>query len=188
MGYRYGFKTEANTIAMQVRGELGLKPMDALDPHQLAASLEIPVWKVSDFTVQHPDVACLLDGHQAAFSAATVFAGRRRTIVHNDAHSVGRQNSNLSHELAHGLLQHPPAPALDSRGCRDWNQDIEDEAEWLSGVLLIPEDATLSIVRLGWTKQDAAAHFNVSSQMVQWRLNATGAIRRVNRARRLVRE
>lgn len=183
MGYRYGFKTEANTLAEDIRSELGLRAMDAIDPHQLAAHLGIPVWEVSSFTADNPAIACLLDGEQAAFSAATIFAGRRRTIVHNDSHAPGRQHSNLAHELAHSLLQHAPTPALDDKGCRDWNQDIEDEAEWLAGILLIPEDATLSIVRLGWTKEQAADHFEVSPQMVQRRLNATGAVRRVNRAK-----
>ena len=96
---------------------------------------------------------------------------------------MGRQNSNLAHELAHSMLQHPATPALDDRGCRDWNQDIEDEAEWLAGVLLITEDATLSIVRLGWSKDQAAEYFNVSKQMVQRRLNATGAVQRENRTK-----
>ena len=41
-------------------------------------------------------------------------------------------------------LQHPATRALDDKGCRDWDQGIEDEAEWLAGILLIPEDSTLS--------------------------------------------
>lgn len=183
MAYRYGFKTEANTLAEDIRQELGLRPMDAFDPYRLADHLEIPIWEVSSFSKQNPAISCLLNGEQGSFSAATIFAGRRRTIVHNDSHTLGRQHSNLAHELAHSLLQHPPTPALDARGCRDWNQDIEDEAEWLAGILLISENATLSIVRLGWSKERTAAHFGVSTQMVQRRLNATGAVKRVNRAR-----
>ncbi|MGC4174485.1 ImmA/IrrE family metallo-endopeptidase [Demequina sp.] len=183
MGYRYGFKTEANALANDVRAELGLRSMDPLDPRELANHLEIPIWDVSSFTSEGSAILALLNGERASFSAATVFAGHRRTIVHNDSHAQVRQHSNLAHELAHSLLQHPPTPALDDQGCRDWNQDVEDEAEWLAGVLLIPEDATLSIVRLGWSKEDAAAHFGVSVSMVQRRLNATGAVKRVNRAR-----
>ncbi|WP_422935811.1 ImmA/IrrE family metallo-endopeptidase [Sinomonas sp. P47F7] len=170
-------------MAEDIRAELGLSSMDAFDPYRLAAYLEIPIWEVSSFANENPAILCLLNGERSYFSAATIFAGRRRTIVHNDSHSPVRQHSNLSHELAHSLLQHPPTPAMDARGCRDWNQDIEDEAEWLAGILLISEDATLSIVRLGWSKEGAAAHFGVSTQMVQRRLNATGAVKRVSRAR-----
>lgn len=43
-----------------------------------------------------------------------------------------------SHEASHGPPHHPPTPAIDDRGCRDWRKEIEDEADWLAGVLLIP--------------------------------------------------
>jgi Zn-dependent peptidase ImmA (M78 family) len=118
-----------------------------------------------------------------AFSAVTVFNGTRRKIIYNDAHAPGRCTSNIAHELSHALLLHPPTPPLDDRGCRNWNQDLEDEADWLAGVLLVTEDATLSIVRRGMTVPAAAAEFGVSTQMLQWRINATGARTRVERAR-----
>lgn len=179
---RRGFKTEAKALSEEVRGELGVRLFDPLDPRALAEHLAIPIWNVSDFTYDHPGVAHLLDGGRELFSAVTVFAGKRRTIVHNDAHIEGRQNSNLVHELAHGLLAHPPTPALDNRGCRDWNQDIEDQASWLGGALLVTEAAALAIARGRWTKEQAAAHFEVSPQMIQFRVNATGAAKRVQRA------
>lgn len=180
---RRGFKAEANALAGEVRAELGLGVFERLDPHVLAERLLIPIWRVSEFVVVYPEVAELLGASQHQFSAITVFAGRRRTIVHNDAHNPGRQHSNLAHELAHGLLAHPPTPALDNRGCREWNQDIEDEAAWLGGALLVTEAATLAIAKGRWTRDEAATHFEVSPPMIQFRLNATGAVRRVQRAR-----
>lgn len=186
MTLRRGFKAEANEIALEVRSELGLRPIDPLDVWVLARHLEIPVHQLSvlhqwaptalrHFSVVHPSV----------FSAVTVFDGPiSRAIYHNDAHSTGRQSSNLAHELAHGLLLHPPTPALDDRGCRDWDQDIEDEATWLGGVLLITEQASLSIARRGLTLSQAAALYGVSEQMVQYRLNMTAARRRVSMVRR----
>ncbi|MCQ9163110.1 ImmA/IrrE family metallo-endopeptidase [Arthrobacter sp. STN4] len=183
MGFRRGFKTEANNTALETRQELQLGPFDPLDPLVLAGYLEIPVLTLSDLAQDHSAIGYLLDGGSEVFSAATVFYGTERTIVHNDAHSPGRQNSNLAHELAHGLLLHPPTPALDDRGCREWNQSIEDEAGWLAGALLVPEAAAIAIARGKWTRDEAAAHFGVSNQMIQYRLNATGALLRVARAR-----
>jgi Zn-dependent peptidase ImmA (M78 family) len=116
-------------------------------------------------------------------SAVTVFAGTRRAIVHNDRHSLGRQASDLAHELAHGLLLHPPTPARDDRGCQYWNKEIEEEANWLAGCILIPEDAALWIVREGISTEEAATHFSVSTKMVTFRVNVTGARTRVARAR-----
>lgn len=183
MGYRRGFKTEANGTALEVRAELEIGPLDRLDPRSLAAHLAIPVIALSEMVAEAPAVAHLLHVEPEAFSAITVFHGRARTIVHNDGHALARQNSNLAHELSHGLLLHEPTPALDDNGCRDWNQDIEDEASWLAGILLIPEDAALEIAKGRWTRAGAAEHFGVSPQMVQFRLNATGAVRRVQRSR-----
>ncbi|WP_442778631.1 ImmA/IrrE family metallo-endopeptidase [Actinomadura sp. WAC 06369] len=85
----------------------------------------------------------------SAFSAVTVFRGTKRTIVHNDMHSHQRQANDICHEAVHGLLMHPATPAIDARGCRIWNEDLENEAKWLAGVLLVPEQAAVRIVRLG---------------------------------------
>lgn len=183
MALRRGFKTEANNLANEVRGELGLGPLDPLDPHALAAHLDIPIISLSDLLPEAPAVRHLLAVETGIFSAVTVFAGHERTIVHNDAHALSRQNSNLAHELAHGLLLHPPTPALDDRGCRHWNQTIEDEAEWLAGALLVTETAAIEIARGRWTMAEAGRHFGVSTAMIQFRINKTGATRRVQRAR-----
>ena len=187
MPLRRGFKTEANALAAEIRRELGLGALDPLDPFALAAHLEIPVTKLSDLQVTAPAVRHLLDVEPQALSAVTVFDGRRRRIVYNDRHTIGRQNSSVGHEAGHGLLLHEPRPAVDHRGCRLWDQDVEDEADWLAGVLLVSEDAALAVAK-GWmTEADAAVHFGVSAQMLTWRLNVTGARKRVERARAFAR-
>lgn len=71
---------------------------------------------------------------------------------------------------------------MDDSGCRIWNQTIEDEATWLAGCLLIPEPAALTIARGRWSVAEAARRFEVSEAMVRYRLNATGAAVRVQRA------
>lgn len=184
MAYRRGFKSEANSIAREVRGELGLRMLDALDPWRLAEHLAVPVVPLSALRHVAPGpVAYLMDTEPGAFSAVTVFRGRRRRIVYNDVHSRGRQASDVTHELAHALLLHEPAPALDERGCRLWNQNIEDEAQWLAGALLVTEDAALWIARSNLALTDAAQRFGVSVEMVRYRLNMTGARLRMARAR-----
>lgn len=183
MGYRRGFKSEANATAREIREELRLTERDRLDPFLLATHLGVPILPLSDFSGDAPFA------HQhfgevevGTFSAATVFDGPRRTIVHNDSHSPGRQASNLTHELGHALLLHEPTPTLDDRGCRLWNENIENEAQWLAGALLVTEDAALWIARGGATVAAAALHLGVSEQMVIYRLNVTGARKRVARS------
>lgn len=117
-------------------------------------------------------------------SAVTVFRDHYRGIVHNDSHSVPRQNSNLTHELAHGLLHHEPAPAIDGMtGCRNFNSSNEDKANRLAGELLITEEMALAVARGQFTQQDVERRLGVSTQMLRWRLNMTGAHKRVARAR-----
>lgn len=181
MALRRGFKTEANETADEVRAELGLGPLDRLDPRRLADALEIPIFDLSTVAMADPAILHFVDVEPSAFSAVTVFAGPRRGIVHNDTHSPERQNSNLAHELAHGLLLHPATPAFGDTGCRNWSDDLEDEANWLAGVLLVTEAATLDVARRKLSISVAAEQYGVSEQMLRWRMNMTGAHRRVAR-------
>jgi Zn-dependent peptidase ImmA (M78 family) len=179
---RRGFQSEATALAAATREELGVSPFERLNPRHLAHSLTVPVINLSDMQAEAPSIRHLLTVEPEVFSAVTVFAGPRRTIVHNDGHRVARQNSNLAHELGHALLQHPPTPALDDSGCRIWDQDIEDEATWLAGCLLMTPEAALATARGHWTVEEAAEHFGISEQMVNYRINKTGARVRVQRA------
>lgn len=176
MTYRRGFKTEAEVTAQEVRRELDLGGMDPLDPRVLAEHLAIPVLSLSDLELASEGSAgYFLDTEPKTFSAVTVFRGLHRTIVHNDAHAPVRQHSNLAHELAHGLLGHAPTPALDDRGCRLWNQNVEDEAAFLGGALLLPRDACIATALRGDGVSDIARHFEISEEMVRYRLGVSGA-------------
>ncbi len=181
---RRGFKTEADEIAIEIRSELGLGPTVPLDPVRLATHLAIPIVGLREMAEVCPDaVAHFRTVDVGAFSAITVFHGSARVIVHNDAHSPGRQRSNLAHELSHALLLHPPTAALDALGCRDWDAILEIEADWLGGTLLIPDAAALFIARRGMTDEQATAYYGVSSKMLRFRMNVTAARRRIRWAR-----
>lgn len=186
MAYRYGFKSEAEQIAVEIREELGIRLVDRLDAFALAEHLDIPVWTLSSLPSRARSVPGLQDAvavlsgvEQAALSAFTVFDGPRRVIVHNDTHGAARQASNVTHEAAHGLLLHPPAPVLDRRGCRLWNADVEDEASYLAGALLVPRPAAWWLVKRKMTFEEAAHHFGCSVEMIRWRVNLTGARKRL---------
>jgi Zn-dependent peptidase ImmA (M78 family) len=188
MVLRRGFKSEANAIAKEIRAEMGLSLMAPLDPWALAEHLEIPVITLSSMseTVPHA-VRHFSLVNTSEFSAMTVFSGTRRVIIYNDSHIKGRQSSDIAHEASHGLLLHTPKPALAANGCRDWDEAMESEADWLAGVLLISEEAALNIARRNLPLEEAAALYGVSQKMVRWRLGVTGAQKRLSRTRQFYR-
>lgn len=184
MALRRGFKSEAQKIANEIRAELGLSALDRLDPWKVAEHLDIPILGLSDFQTDAPFAVHYLSVNEPeCFSAVTVFRGYSRTIVHNDSHAPVRQVSNVAHELAHALLMHPPTPALNDYGCREWNQDIEDEANFLGPLLLVSDYAAVQIVLHGMSHEDAAQTYGVSVPLLRLRLNISGAYTRGARIR-----
>ena len=184
---RRGFKSEAERLALDVRRELGLGPVDRLPPEALANHLAVPVvplLSLRQYGASQSSIAHLTSAGQSDFSALTVFHGTFRPIVVNPAHSSGRQANSVVHELSHVILEHEPHEAMGLGGCRTWDQEMESEADWLAGVLLVPRDAALKIVRQRIPIHIATKIYGVSRALLQWRLNQTGARLQVERERR----
>jgi len=180
--FRRGFKTEVNGYAREFRADLGLSPHDSLCPWSLAEHLAIPVDPLSSYTSEIPEaVQYYASNDSKSFSAITICDGYRRRIIHNDSHNRRRQASNIAHELSHGILGHMPMPVLDSNGCRHFNREQEDEANWLGPALLISEEAALHIAKLGMSIDDASDLYGATKDVITMRLNVTGAKKRVAR-------
>lgn len=183
MTLRRGFKKETNEYAKEFRVELGKKSFEPLCPWSLANHLSIPVLKLSQLNAAEDAIQYLTITDQEVFSAVTVFNGRKRLIVHNDSHHPRRQAANISHELSHAVLGHSPTPPFTDSGERFLNttiQELEDEANWMGSALLISEEAALHIVRKKIPLQEAVTLYGASQQLIQMRINVTGAKRRVS--------
>lgn len=170
MALRWGFKAEANRISLKVRAQMGLTPICPIDPVAVCSHFEIDLIKLSEVDSSCP----FLDAESSAFSAVTIPCGVKRVIVHNDAHHANRQRSNISHELAHCFLGHECTPPLTDDGQRSHNSGVEEEAHWLSGVLLISNEAARHIVENGLNHQ-ARGLYGVSPAMLTYRLRMSGA-------------
>jgi hypothetical protein len=179
-GFRPGFKSECESLAATVRAEIGLGTAEPLDPRALAAHLGIHVHPVSSLAGNGAAAAAIdyvrtID--PSVMSAMTIFPEwprPHRVIIFNDANTPQRQNSDLAHELSHGLHLHEPRHAI-VQGCRDYSRLEEDEAAWLSGCLLVPRDAALAVAMSSTPIERAAAEYGVSNRMMSWRVNVTGA-------------
>lgn len=149
---RRGFASAADRQAAAVRAKLRLDVHDRLDPRVLSAEYDILVVSITDLVGEGADPSSI---HQLtvvdrrAFSAGTILVGTTRLIIFNPAHSGGRLANSLTHEIAHLLLKHNPGPAIGPGGCRVWDQEMEDEADLLAAILLVPRDAALARARVG---------------------------------------
>jgi Zn-dependent peptidase ImmA (M78 family) len=184
MGLRRGFKTEANGLARDLRADLSLAAADPLDPFRLATFLDIPVHAISELEAVEPEAIAQLTRHDpSAFSAVTVFEGVRKSIWHNDGHALVRQRSNVAHELAHALLLHSPGTTSDSSRARAWDAIAEEEAHWAGAALLVSDEAAFSVAYARTDLVLAAAIYGVSTDLMTFRLNVSGALARAARAR-----
>ena len=172
---RRGFKSEADAYARELRKELGFRPHDPLCPWRLARHLEIPVDPLSAYTEIPEPVAHFMEQERESFSAVTIIDGYRRCIIHNDSHHLFRQASNIAHELGHGILGHIPRPVLDEHGCRFFDVEQEDEANWLGPALLISKEAAFHIAKTKMSVVEASRVYQVSEQVITMRLNMSGA-------------
>lgn len=185
-----GFKEEAEERAAAYRSELKLRGDERLDPLRLAAFLEIPVVSLGELRdrwgADPQAVALFLGPARGVFSAATVTDPPYRMVVYNEAQSPRRLANSLAHELAHIILEHEPAPTQ-SDGLRYWNQDVEQEADWLASVLLVPREGLHRLLEAGYDEPRVAEHFGVSDELVRWRINQSGVRRELELARALAR-
>jgi Zn-dependent peptidase ImmA (M78 family) len=180
---RRGFKAEAERLSDRVRAELGLASIDALPLDRLARTLAAELRSAGDLI----DVARLeeIDRLQpGAFSACTFEIDDRHVIVWNPLSSPGRRNSDIAHELSHLLLSHAVKEVhrvgdLTFFGC---DPDEEQEANWLAGCLLLPRSLLVPVLRRGATADVIAERYDVSVQMANYRIRATGAQRQVRRS------
>jgi len=183
MPFRYGFKAESERRAAEWRARFKLRPEEPLDPRRIAEDLGIDVVKMSDLAgLKKTSLAHLMDAGAKDFSAAAVGLGSRWLIIENEVHSIGRRTNSVAHELSHVLLKHPPHPAFASGGMRNMWKQIEDEADWLAGTLLVPRPAALAIAREGLDLDTAATRYGVSVPLMRQRLNLTGAMIQVRRS------
>jgi hypothetical protein len=185
MEFRRGFKAECERLSLDLRAELGLSPADRLEPVRLAEELAIPVLSLLELGEGARAAARQLVSVDAGcFSAATIFCGPRRMIIYNPSHPPGRHANSVAHELAHVILEHEPGPVREAGGERRWLASQEAEADWLAGTLLAPREGVLAVMYRLDDVGAAARHFGISSQLMSWRLNHTGAARQMQRAAR----
>jgi Zn-dependent peptidase ImmA (M78 family) len=182
---RRGFKTEAENLAASIRQRLGCGDDEPAPLQQVAADLGITVIP-ADQLIDRRRLEDLQALQADAFSAATF---RRpdgtRVIVFNPLHLEGRKRSNIAHEIAHIALDHKVRTIEQVGDLKFLTCDLEqeEEADWLGGCLLLPRPLLVKAAFRGLGAQEIAEQYLTSEQMARFRLNASGVLVQVGRAR-----
>lgn len=177
---RRGFKAEAERTADRLRSELGLGATDRLDPDALARHVGATV-RCADELTDRAKLDELEELQPGAFSACTLTIGDRRVIVYSPLASVGRRSSDVCHEVAHIVLGHEVSE-VEQVGTLTFftcDPDEEQEANWLSGCLLLPRSLLIAAARRGLSPAEIAEEYDVSEQMASFRLRTTGVERQL---------
>jgi Zn-dependent peptidase ImmA (M78 family) len=163
-----------------------------MDPRLLARKLNILVWT----TAEVPDLDPAVLSHLTivdpqSWSAVTLRCPEGDVVILNETHVDGRQNNSLMHEVSHIILKHPPAQCFVSADgmmmMAHYNKMHEEEADYLSGTLLVPRVVLLRVLDQGFDNQRAADYFGVTVDVLQMRRNLTGVDLQRSRRRGRVR-
>ena len=182
---RRGFKSEAEQHAATIRTRLGCGEDEPVPLEALARDLGVRI--ISADTLVPLDRLRELQQLQAdAFSAATFrLSDSRRVVVYNPLHSPGRTRSNQAHELAHIALAHTlrTVEKVGELSFVTCDVEQEEEADWLGGCLLLPRPLLLKAAYQGKSAAQIADENETSEAMARFRLNASGVLVQIGRAR-----
>lgn len=188
MALERGFKSWAERTALNLRTDLGLRPFEPLPPSQLASYLEVRMCTPFDIPgIPQSVLDQLLKHDPSGWSGVSIQRFGRALIIYNPKHSSGRQSNDIMHELAHLILDHKPTTVILSQDgslvMRSFNQQQEEEADWLAGCLLLPRDALVYSVKLGLSVEQIADKYFISVKLATFRRRITGIDAQMRRRR-----
>lgn len=104
----------------------------------------------------------------------------RRLIILNPTHGKNRQNATLMEEICHVFMGHKPSRLAikntNKNGqtiARDYRAEIEEEAYSIGAAALVPFSSLKRMVFQGKTSREIAEHFNVSRELVEYRIKVS---------------
>ena len=163
------FKRRCEAIAVDQRYRLGLRPFDPLSAEKLLIAIGGEAKSPDQIPNMPPNsVANLLN---AIDWSAGIIRRNPLLIVYHPAYPPARHQSNLMHEIAHILLNHPMIGFDSITGLPLRDLHCEDEAVYLGGCLQIPRLALQWALQKSYNVARIATYFNASESMVVFRCN-----------------
>jgi hypothetical protein len=172
--------------AIGLRDFAGLKSdEDLLNPFTLAkyAKLLVASFEQIEPFLSEESKAHLLGAGSDKWSGGAcsqALQDGRKLIILNPTHGKNRQNATLMEEICHVFLGHKPSRlAVETKNkqgkviARDYHQEIEEEAYSVGAAALVPFSALRRMVNQGKTSREIARHFNVSRELVEYRIKVS---------------
>ncbi len=175
-----GFKTQAERTASELRSAIGARDDRPLDLASLAAHIGAHLVPADELVpIERLEEIERLQAF--AFSACTFDVHGRVVIVYNPLRKLDRRASDVTHELAHLILDHELSELqflgdIPFRTCRP---DQEEEATALAGTILLPRSLLLAAARSGQSHDEIARKLRVTTVMSRYRWNITGVQRQL---------
>jgi len=172
--------------ALALRDFAGLKRDDErLDPFQLAryARLLVATFEqIEPFLTEETRAHLIGEGKDSWSGGASsqTLPDGTKLIILNPTHGPNRQNATLMEEISHVFLGHKPSKlaiknfSRDGRPiAREYNAEIEEEAYSVGAAALVPYSALRRMINQGKTSREIARHFNVSRELVEYRIKVS---------------
>jgi IrrE N-terminal-like domain len=170
--------------AQGLRDFAKLKGDEPLDPFELAKFAKLlvvdfdQIQGLSEETREH-----LLGAGSDAWSGGTTsrpLPNGWRLVILNPTHGRQRNHATLMEEICHVFLGHKAnrlaIVAQDRNGkmaSRDYNDADEEAAYAVGAAALVPYGSLRRFVRRGLNSRQIAQHFNVSRELVEYRLKVS---------------
>jgi Zn-dependent peptidase ImmA (M78 family) len=149
-----------------------------LCPWKLADHLTVHVFDVKELPLPANDLEHLVGAGSKQWSGFSVRESGLVGVVLNTSHPKGRLRNTLMHEISHIYLKHDGSQVtlLDSGLLliSAFSKEQEEEADWLSGALLLPREALVRARAMRLTNAQICGKYGVSSELCAWRIRMTG--------------
>jgi Zn-dependent peptidase ImmA (M78 family) len=158
---------------------------ERLNPFQLAHYAKLLVAsfeQIEPFLSEETKVHLLGEGKDkwSGGACSQALGDGRKLIVLNPTHGENRHNATLMEEICHVFLGHKPSRlAIENANkhgkpiARDYREADEEAAYSIGAAALVPYSALRLFVEQGKTSREIARHFNVSRELVEYRMKVS---------------
>lgn len=169
--------------ALALRAMLRLSVNERLDPWQLAPVVGLTVaerTKVLEI-LKTPQGEYLLGEGANCWSGGVLperLPDGTFVCILNPTHSERRNRITLMEEITHTYLNHRPSEIItntDSTDIRDYDDKQEAEAYGIGAAALMPWKPFFSAINTGRTVDELSAHYDVTPDLIKYRIKTTGA-------------